>query len=152
MGVVYSDQLADEIVDWISQGLTLRDWCRQPNRPSFVAVYDWLAARPTFALRYARARETGADCIAQEALAIADTPHEGIRRKVTEQGEEVWHEDMLGHRKLQIETRLNLLGKWFPQKYGASVAMNLNGKIGVDMTVAEQAQTIRDKLRSEDSS
>jgi hypothetical protein len=27
-------------------------------------------------------------------------------------------EDMLGHRKLQIETRLKLLAKWSPKRYG----------------------------------
>ena len=33
----------------------------------------------------------------------------------------VVEEDMLGHRKLQIETRLKLLAKWNPQKYGDKV-------------------------------
>jgi len=32
-------------------------------------------------------------------------------------------EDMLGHRKLQIETRLKLLAKWNPKKYGDRVTM-----------------------------
>ena len=31
-------------------------------------------------------------------------------------------EDMLGHRNLQIETRLKLLAKWNPKKYGERVA------------------------------
>ena len=30
---------------------------------------------------------------------------------------------MLGHRKLQIETRLKLLAKWNPKKYGDRVTM-----------------------------
>ena len=50
---------------------------------------------------------------------------------------EVKKEDMLGHRKLQIETRLKLLAKWNPKKYGdkvthsgdasAPIALILNG-------------------------
>ena len=38
-------------------------------------------------------------------------------------------EDMLGHRKLQIETRLKLLAKWNPKKWG--------DKQTIDMTVNE---------------
>jgi hypothetical protein len=32
-------------------------------------------------------------------------------------------EDMLGHRKLQIETRLKLLAKFNPKKYGDRIAL-----------------------------
>ena len=45
-------------------------------------------------------------------LEIADTPVEGSRTKTTDKGNEVTTEDMLGHRRLQVETRLKLLAKW----------------------------------------
>ena len=62
--------------------------------------------------------------IAEEALHIADTLHVG--RKVTMHsggdGDDdtmtVTEEDLTQHRKLQIETRLKLLAKWNPKKYG----------------------------------
>jgi len=43
----------------------------------------------------------------------------------TDDGEKktVREEDMLGHRKLQIETRLKLLAKWNPKKYGEKLAL-----------------------------
>jgi len=43
----------------------------------------------------------------------------------TDDGEKktVREEDMLGHRKLQIETRLKLLAKWNPKKYGERLAV-----------------------------
>jgi hypothetical protein len=35
----------------------------------------------------------------------------------------ITEEDMLGHRKLQIETRLKLLAKFHPTKYGDKVML-----------------------------
>ena len=62
--------------------------------------------------------------IAEEALHIADTLHVG-RKIVTHSGGDgdddamtVTEEDLTQHRRLQIETRLKLLAKWNPNKYG----------------------------------
>jgi len=148
----YSQELVDEICEWLSDGKTLRAWCRLDGNPSFKTVYNWRDQDAEFSTRFARARLDGADVIAQEALDIADTPMEGMRRKVTDAGEEIMYEDMLGHRRLQVETRLKLLAKWFPQQYGDKLDMNLNGNLGIDMTVAEKAQSIRDQLRTKDKS
>jgi len=118
------EQLKDEIVVWVSNGKTLRDFCRQDHAPSFRTVYDWLAEDAAFDARFARAREAGHDVIAEEALHIADTLHVG-RKIVTHSGGDgdddamtVTEEDLTQHRKLQIETRLKLLAKWNPKKYG----------------------------------
>lgn len=84
---------------------TWRDWCRSDQR---------------LAIAYAGAREDGEDRIAAECLAIADTPVSGVKERVDENGNvvETVREDMLGHRKLQIETRLKLLAKWNPKRWG----------------------------------
>jgi hypothetical protein len=118
------EQLKDEIVVWVSNGKTLRDFCRQDHAPSFRTVYDWLADDAAFDARFARAREAGHDVIAEEALHIADTLHVG-RKVTTHSGVNpdadavtVTEEDLTQHRKLQIETRLKLLAKWNPKKYG----------------------------------
>ena len=69
--------------------------------------------------RYARAREQMIDSLADEILEIADTPQEGERTKVGGQnGTEITTEDMLGHRKLQVDARKWLLSKLAPSKYG----------------------------------
>jgi hypothetical protein len=66
----------------------------------------------------ARAREQGYDAIAEDLLAIADTPLMGETETSSANGLTITRQDMLGHRKLQIETRLKLLAKWNPKKYG----------------------------------
>lgn len=120
----YTEQAASAICARIADGETLRAVCRDDGMPAWRTVYDWLQEREDFAARFARAREIGAESIAQEALDIADTPMEGVRTEVGDDGKtKVVSEDMLGHRKLQIETRLKLLAKWFPKKYGDKIAV-----------------------------
>lgn len=128
----YTPELADAIVEWIAEGKTLRDFCRQEGMPSFRTVYTWMDDNADFSSRIARARDDGADVIAQECLSIADTPLEGMETKVDGGGNviEVKRSDMLGHRKLQIDTRLKLLAKWNPKKYGDKLDLNHAGKDG----------------------
>jgi len=129
----YSLKTADAIVHWIAEGKPLREFCRQ-NDLAWSTVYDWLEAQPDFAVRFARAREIGADAIAAQALEIADTPVEGVRTEIGgKDGPKEVREDMLGHRKLQVETRLKLLAKWFPQKYGEKTEHTINGPVTLDL-------------------
>ncbi|CAB4122800.1 hypothetical protein UFOVP35_67 [uncultured Caudovirales phage] len=112
------EDICDQVIAWVSDGNTLREFCRKEEMPSYRNIYDWLEADQQFASRFARARELGHDIIAEEALRIADTPIVGIKEVTSEDGMTVTREDMLGHRKLQIETRLKLLAKWNPKKWG----------------------------------
>jgi hypothetical protein len=118
------EALKEQIVVWISEGKTLMDFCRKDGSPSYPTIYRWIEEDADFAIHFAHARETGHDVIAEQALHIADNMHMG-RKIVTHSGGDedsdamvVTEEDMLGHRKLQIETRLKLLAKWNPRKYG----------------------------------
>lgn len=119
----YTEEQAAKICERIADGETLRAICRDDDMPSWRTVYDWLTEHEDFATRFARARDVGAEAIAQEALDIADTPHEGVieidkESKLGGTYTEVRRADMLDHRKLRIETRLKLLAKWNPKKYG----------------------------------
>lgn len=125
MPTPFTDQqktdIKNQIVDWISEGMTLREFCRQDGMPSWKTVYQWQNEDEDFKSRFARARIIGFDVIAEEALHIADTPQEGVKYESSALGSKEIREDMLGHRKLQIETRLKLLAKWDPKRYGDRV-------------------------------
>jgi hypothetical protein len=127
----YTSDIANAICERIAEGEPLYAICREKDMPAWRTVYDWIAAHPAFAAGFARAREVGFDAIAAQALQIADTPQEGVRSEVTDDGKtkEV-REDMLGHRKLQIETRLKLLAKWSPKRYGEKIEQTLQGPDG----------------------
>lgn len=121
--IPYSDEdrarFIDEVIEWVSNGKTLRSYCRQDAKPSRQVIDLWRREDDEFASRFARARDLGCDVIAEEALEIADTQELGeIVTEDPEKGTIVRREDMLGHRKLQVETRLKLLARWFPQRYG----------------------------------
>lgn len=121
---VNKEDIKRQIVAWLSEGKTLREFCRKEEMPVYATIYDWLEQDAEFSTRFARARDMGHDAIAEDAMRIADSMHMG-RKVVTHSGGDedddamtVTEEDMLGHRKLQIETRLKLLAKWNPKKYG----------------------------------
>lgn len=105
--------------------------------PAVRTVSDWKDAHVGFSADFARARDDGFDAIAAECLAIANTPMDGVRTEIGDDGKtkEV-REDMLGHRRLQIETRLKLLAKWDPKRYGERTAIEHTGKIGLEALVA----------------
>lgn len=122
MSIHFTDErkaeIKDEICNRISDGEPLRVICREPGMPSWRTVYQWKEDDENFSSRFAHARELGFDAIAEDALLIADTPCEGVKYENGPMGSKEVREDMLGHRKLQIETRLKLLAKWSPKKFG----------------------------------
>ncbi len=125
----FAQKIADAICERIAEGEPLRQICRDSGMPNWRTVYDWLDAHPEFSARFARARDLGFDAIAEEALEIADTPLKGVRREKDKFGVKTIEEDMLGHRKLQIETRLKLLAKW-SRKYGDKLTQEVTGPNG----------------------
>lgn len=115
---VLKPELQEEIINRLSDGEPLRKICRDDHMPNWATVYRLMDADSDFKQRIAHAREIGEEAISQDILAIADTPVEGIETEESENGIKTKRSDMLGHRKLQIETRLKLLAKWNPKKWG----------------------------------
>lgn len=131
---------ADSVIEWISQGKSLLSWSKLPGNPSAVAVYLWRDKDPEFASRLARAREIGYEVIEQQIHDIADSPLMGEEVETTGVGNrkttKTKRGDMLGHRKLQIETRLKLLAIWNPAKYAERRMMEHSGKVSLEQLVA----------------
>lgn len=128
-GSKYTIAASETVCAELAEGKPLRQICREMGI-SWVTVYNWKDAHPGFAERFARAREIGEDAIAAECLEIANTPLEGIETTEKASGVEVKRGDMLGHRKLQIDTRLKLLAKWNPSKWGDKVEQTHKGDPG----------------------
>jgi hypothetical protein len=146
-GSKYTEELADRICDLVSNGVNLRKVCRIDGMPSWRTVYDWVVAHPDFAARLARAREMGYDSLAEEALEISNTPHLGQKKVFSsgagedEDSMTVTEDDMLGHRKLQIETRLKLLAVWDPKRYGNKVQLGGDGGAPIKVEAQVEADT-----------
>lgn len=121
-------EIADEVVQWVSEGKTLRDYCRQPGKPNRRTIDEWRARDREFAQRMWRARDDGYDVIAEEALSIADQPSD--------------HEDDVQHRKLQIWARLQLLAKWDPRRYGDKVQIG-GDATGVPLVISDSERAAK---------
>lgn len=155
---VRTEAMVGSIIDQVSAGIPLAEVCRQEGMPGLRTVYDWLEADADLSARFARARKAGYDMIAAEALRIADTPAEGVVEKyenvqtvnpddpelppttefrITERRVE----DMLGHRKLQVETRLKLLAKWDSGRYGERLAVDH----GLQDNLADKLKAARER-------
>jgi hypothetical protein len=121
----YDENIARRMCEQLSEGIPLREICRQDGFPAWRTVYDWMAKDNALSTSIAHARDIGYDAMAEECLIIADTPLVGEEVSETEDEDgvkvTVKKADMLGHRKLQIETRLKLLAKFNPKKYGDKV-------------------------------
>lgn len=129
----YSAKVAEEICERIATTPRGLDYiCAQDETlPHPSTVYRWQDEHPEFRESFARAKERQADLIFGEALEIADTPVTGIERTTKADGSvETREGDMLGHRRLQVETRLKMAGKLAPKKYGDRLTTELTGKDG----------------------
>lgn len=115
-------------------------------------VYDWLeedAKRDsTESSRFARARDLGEEQILQECMDIADNTQMGeIVTQKSDGSVEIKQSDMIEHRKLRIETRLKLLAKWNPKKYGERLDLAHSGTI--DVSLADRISKGRKRLEAE---
>lgn len=112
------DKIIDRVLDGIENGITLAELCRTESigRRTF---YDWLDADSALAARFARAREIGFDVIAEETLDIAeDGRNDWVERNIKGQDKIVLNEEHVARSRLRIDTRLKLLAKWDPKRYG----------------------------------
>lgn len=128
----FTQEAADEICRRLSGGEPLADICRDDHMPGVSTVHDWKNARPEFEKAFLKARDAGFDEIAADCLRIANSPKEGTTTTSKEWGQEVKKGDMIDHRKLQIETRLKLLAKWDPRRYGEMQKIEHSGELTVN--------------------
>lgn len=143
----YSQIAADEIIYRLSQGEPLAQICRDENMPSDGTVRNWMLVDTNFADAIAHARIIGFDIIAAQCLHIADNPVEGEETTTKPNGDvETKRGDMLGHRKLQIDTRLKLLAKWDPKRFGDKITQELTGADGGPVQTVTRIELVAPKL------
>lgn len=121
---VFTQKIFEVICTRLADGEPLRAICRDPGMPSYRTVYKWKEEDADLNARIARAREAGFDALAEQCLAIADD--ETHDWQLSKKGV-VTNEVAIGRARLQVETRLKLLAKWSPKKYGDKVALTGDG-------------------------
>ena len=129
---LYSKAIATEICELLATGKPLTQICSLEHMPGWTTVWDWQQKYPEFAEDFARARSLGFDAIAEEMFYIADTPCVGEEIELDADGNitKIKRGDMLGHRRLQVDTRARLLAKWDRKRYGDHTQTEISGPYG----------------------
>lgn len=140
--------LVNKICARLAEGESLRGICSNKDMPDKATVMRWLAANTEFRDQYARAREVQADFWAEQIIEISDTPMEGTRVEEGKDGSKTVREDMLGHRRLQVDTRKWLMARMAPKKYGDRLTQEVSGPAGGPIQTEEISprETLADRI------
>lgn len=110
--------------------------------PSVMTVWTWSAPGTDLALAISRAREVGFDAIARDALHIADGKLPLLDADGTPQPADPQRD------KLRVETRLKLLAKWDPKRYGDAQQVRLADADGGKLDTAPLMAQLLDAVRN----
>lgn len=141
----FTEEIALQICELISDGLTTRQVCAQLDIPK-TTFNRWLNSIPSFRDQYARAKEQAMDDMADEILEIAD---DGTGDRKTEIGRdgreyEVIDNEVLQRSRLRVDTRKWLMAKLAPKKYSDKHQVEHSGEVSHSVTV-----NIREKGKPE---
>lgn len=138
----FTNEVFQSIIERIADGEPLRQICREEGMPNYRTFYDWIdrdnallksedekqrESALNLSARFARARDDGYDAIAVDTLKIADDGTNDWMEKFDKDGKctgYILNGEHVQRSKLRIETRLKLLAKWNPTKYGDKVDLN----------------------------
>lgn len=121
----YSANLIAEICERLSVGEPLAAICRDEKMPAARTVREWKEKREDVSAAIAQARDDGWDYLAADCLNIADD--NGKDTRITMDGNEITDHDVIQRSKLRVDTRLKLLAKWNPKKYGDKLDLTTDG-------------------------
>jgi hypothetical protein len=138
------------ICERIEEGESLRSVLRDSDMPSSRTFFKWLDKDDSKVKQYARATVMRADAMFDEMIEISDTPQDGIETTTKANGDvDIKKGDMLGHRRLQIDTRKWSLSKMNPKKYGDKVE-NVNRNVNYNAEVSKEEAKIIDEALEND--
>lgn len=127
---LWSEALGEAIAKRLSKGEPMASICRDEGMPHVSTVHDWMAAHEGFSRSIARAREDGFDHLAAECLDIADHTHLDTLVGDGERDDRP-NTEWITRSRLRIETRLKLLAKWDPKRYGDRIDVEHGGEVEV---------------------
>lgn len=135
-----NETVVQKIIAGLEKGIPLTVICREDGMPAPRTVKGWQKDDAQLGERFLIARDEGEEVLAWECKAIADTPQLGTTRTKKGRKVEVREGDMIEHRKLQIDTRLKLLAKFNPRRWGDKQQIEHSGSIGLAGRLAAARQ------------
>ena len=119
----YDEKIADEICERLSLGQTLSSICNLKGMPSYTTIWRWEQRIEEFRTNSAHARKIGTHALADDCIRIADDPEMDPADK-----------------RVRIDTRLRLLGKWNARQYGDKIEIENTGSkpMAVTFTIGDR--------------
>lgn len=114
-GVDFEDDQVKELLERIAKGEPLLQICKDSRMPGRATVYGWEECDKEFAGQLRAARARGVHALAEECLQIADEKAEDAVQ--------------VANKRVRIDTRLRLAGKWLPAIYGDKIDVNHSGEV-----------------------
>jgi hypothetical protein len=111
----FADDMVEELIDRTAKGEPLTVICKDARMPARSSVYEWIEIDQEFAGRFRAARARGVHALVEECLEIADEPTNDPVQ--------------VANKRVRIDTRLRLAGKWLPKEYGERIDINQNVEV-----------------------
>ena len=152
---LFTQEIADEILERIIEGESLRAICKDEHLPNIVTVVRWVSAGykddaqehlKEFCKQYAHARELQSEVQFEEAL---DEAREAVRLVAIEADDSRKGSAVVQAQKLVVDTIKWRTGKMSPKKYGELVKLEHSGKVDSETTLIIKDFT-GDEAESED--
>lgn len=105
----YTPEVGEKIAERLSKGEPLARICDDAAMPAYSTARKWEKDSEEFSALSAQARANGTHFIADDCLRIADDP------EIDPQ-----------HKRIMVDTRLRLIGKWNAKAYGDKLDLNNN--------------------------
>ena len=104
----------ETLLDRLAEGQqSLSAICRDPDMPGLRTVYDRIEREPEFAARFHARKAIGVRAIVDSCLEIADeTVEDAIQ---------------VADKRVRIDTRLRLAGKWLAREFGDKLDVTSGG-------------------------
>lgn len=125
-------EIEEAILHAMSCGITLTDACKDAGI-HYVTWRNWCRADAALDIAHAQARDQGYDVIADDCLRIADDGRNDYIDGLAAEGDDVAERarangEHIQRSKLRVDTRLKLLAKWDPRRYGDKMDLNHGGQ------------------------
>lgn len=112
----WSDDQIEELLDRLATGQeSLAAICRDPNMPGLRTVYDWIECDPEFAARFRARKAIGVRAMVDDCKEIADEP---VKDAID-----------VANKRVRIDTRLRLAGKWLREEFGEKIDIHSKSEV-----------------------
>jgi len=147
------DKVTAHICAELQKGRSLENICTtDEGMPTVAGFLKWVNTEPEVSKDYARAREIGYLMLADEIVALSDKTHEWVTvQELDPDGNPVFDEagepvlkkvlmplnnDVIAHKRVQIDTRKWMLSKMLPKIYGDKLTQEHTGANGGPIAMA----------------